>query len=164
MNSYIKHIIESFDFNKVNDQKKYINGYDLMLQFIVNKIISDDNLTDEEKNYILSLSEACYKTNDNEIRQLVKNCISIFGNNCNLNWIDTSNVTDMSFLFYASDFNGNISEWDVSNVINMERMFTWSEFNSDISNWNIRIDCNINTIFNDCLIIDSYKPKQFKIN
>ena len=38
MNSYIKHIIEAFDFNSVNKQKKSSNTIDMILQNIVNKI------------------------------------------------------------------------------------------------------------------------------
>ena len=38
------------------------------------------------------------------------------------NW-DVSNVTDMSQMFYSSNFNLNISNWDVSNVENMAYMF-----------------------------------------
>ena len=30
MNSYIKHIIEAFDFNSVNKKKKAINGADII--------------------------------------------------------------------------------------------------------------------------------------
>jgi len=45
------------------------------------------------------------------------------GPQCNLNWIDTSNVTNMAYLFADCEFNGNISEWDTSNVITMANMF-----------------------------------------
>jgi len=31
MNSYIKHIVESFDFNSANKQKKTINTIDMIL-------------------------------------------------------------------------------------------------------------------------------------
>ena len=64
------------------------------------------------------------KTRD-ELKELVKKLIKERGNEADLNDIDTSEITDMSQLFFKSKFNGNISEWDVSNVINMERMFQY---------------------------------------
>ena len=45
-----------------------------------------------------------------------------------LSW-DVSNVTDMSFMFCDSEFNGDISNWNVSNVTDMSYMFCDSEFN-----------------------------------
>ena len=52
------------------------------------------------------------------------------------NW-DTSEVTDMKFLFEnAKDFNDDIGRWDTSNVTNMNGMFYWAEsFNQDIGDW-----------------------------
>ena len=42
----------------------------------------------------------------------------------NLNCIDTSEITDMSYLFKnVRNINFNVSNWDVSNVINMRDMF-----------------------------------------
>ena len=52
--------------------------------------------------------------------------------------IDTSLITDMSYLFAwtkRKDFSG-ISSWDVSNVENMSSMFeNCPHFNEDISSW-----------------------------
>ena len=141
MDSYIKHIIEAFDFGTISKQNKSINSYDILRQQvkdIVYKIINDkNNVTDSDKNFILLLPSLTYQTTDNEIRQLVYNCIDIFGNECNLNWIDTSHVTNMEGLFYKSIFNGDISKWNVSNVIAMNKLFMLSKFNGDISQWDV---------------------------
>jgi surface protein len=62
------------------------------------------------------------------------------GNNCNLNDLCLSRVTDLSDLFadrLLCRFNGDISGWDVSNVKNMSGMFDGSQFNGDISNWDV---------------------------
>ena len=75
-----------------------------------------------------------------ELEELVDKLIEERGNKADLNDIDTSEITDMSYLFYYSDFNGDISEWDVSNVEDMRCMFYYSEFtgeNGDISNWDV---------------------------
>ena len=51
---------------------------------------------------------------------------------------NTSNVTDMSMMFYgAINFNEDIGGWDTSNVTNMSGMFYYaSNFNQDIRKWN----------------------------
>ena len=42
----------------------------------------------------------------------------------------------MSWVFYKSDFNGDISRWDVSSVKNMQGMFNGCPlFDRDISGW-----------------------------
>ena len=77
------------------------------------------------------------KADNVNIRELVRNAIKDKGNDADLNHIEISDVTDMSYLFLNSPFNGNIDEWDVSNVINMTGMFMNSKFDGDISKWNV---------------------------
>ena len=72
-----------------------------------------------------------------ELKELVKKLIEERGNEADLNDINTSDIEDMSKIFYWSKFNGDISKWDVSNVTNMNKMFYGSNFNGDISNWDV---------------------------
>lgn len=50
---------------------------------------------------------------------------------------NTHNVKDMSSMFTNTNFNEDISEWDTANVKDMGGMFAFTPFNYDISNWNI---------------------------
>ena len=73
----------------------------------------------------------------NELKTLIDKTIKEQGTACDLNFIDTSLITDMSYMFSNSDFNGDISNWDVSKVTDMSCMFLNSNFNGNISNWNV---------------------------
>ena len=83
------------------------------------------------------------------INELVEN--NIYDFNC----IDTSEITDMSDLFYDSKFeetNIDISEWNVSNVKNMRCMFKDCEnFNCDLSKWDVSKVKNMKGIFSWCV-------------
>ena len=167
MNNYIKHIVEEFDFNAVNKQKKNISYKPAIDDMILNKILSIDGnklylydknkiITPEEQNYLKSRINSheygifrIYENND--LPKLVWIFVDIAGNNCDLNCIDVSRITNMSFLFhiYARHFNGDISKWDVSNVTNMQAMFSDTDFNGDISKWDVSNVTNMHCMFTD---------------
>ena len=112
-----------------------------------------------------------------ELKELVKELIKERGKEADLNDIDTSKITSMSYLFEKIEFNGDISEWNISNVKDMrymfihskftgengdiskwdvsnvkefEGMFAYSEFNQDIDNWNINNNADMLDIFRKC--------------
>ena len=60
---------------------------------------------------------------------------------------DVSNVTNMSYMFYESSFNQDISSWDVSNVTDMQEMFCRTPFNQDIGSWDVSNVTNMSWMF-----------------
>lgn len=119
-------------------------------KYIIQEAINND---DQEKlrklinNWSWDGETALYPVNNDNINDVVKFSIQALGNNANLNWIDTSNVTDMSGLFGESKFNGDISNWNVSNVTSMECMFANSQFNGDISKWDVSNVTDMSNMF-----------------
>lgn len=71
--------------------------------------------------------------NKDELRKLIIKTINEQGPNCDLNFINISNIDDLSAIFVNTQFNGDISNWNVLNVKDMSFMFKNSKFNRDIS-------------------------------
>ena len=88
-----------------------------------------------------------------ELKELCKHII-VIEPKCNLNWIDTSKITNMSSLFddfLMNQFCGDVSEWDVSNVRMFVNMFnTCEEFNCDLSKWDVHNAEKMNYMFGQC--------------
>ena len=126
---------------------------------------------------------SCQPKTKDELVEIISERTINDGYKCDLNDIDTSLITDTSWLFSWSDFNGNISKWDVSNVNDMHGMFSGSKFNGDISKWNvinvvnmsymfcdakftgdiskwkINLRCYVTSMFSGCPIKNHLKPK-----
>ena len=71
-----------------------------------------------------------------------------------LNCIDTSAITDMSFLFMNINViidNIDVSNWNVSNVTNMEGLFNnCKKFNCDLSKWDVSNVKDMSYMFYNC--------------
>lgn len=116
-----------------------------------------------------------------ELREIVKYELDIQGPNADLNHIDTSEITELTGLFYLSvenikidkwdtskvtdmsglfngcgKFNCDLSGWDVSKVTRMAFMFfSCQEFTSDISAWDVSSVTDMSYMFNGCLKFNS---------
>ena len=120
-----------------------------------------------------------------ELKNIIKERIKKEGNKVDLNDIDVSQITNLSYIFAEyEDFNGGISRWDVSNATDMYFMFhscesfnqdisNWDvsnvtdmgymfygckEFDQDISNWDVSNVINMRYMFYKCQIEEKYKP------
>ena len=75
MNNLIKHIVEAFDFNSVNKQKKVVNAYDMVLFPIINKIKHYESLTKDEYNLLISYTGIYKVTSKNDLIGLLNYAI-----------------------------------------------------------------------------------------
>ena len=74
-----------------------------------------------------------------------------------LNFIDTSKITDMSYLFSYRDYYFDVSKWDMSNAIDISFMFYGcTKFDCDLSDWDVSNVTDMYSMFNMC---ENFKGK-----
>lgn len=87
-----------------------------------------------------------------ELKSIIERELDRQGPDADLNFIDTSEIDDMSLLFRLFDVrNIKIDQWDVSNVKYMSYMFTsCKDFNCDLSSWDVSNVITMNNMFFGC--------------
>ena len=95
-----------------------------------------------------------------ELGNIIKQLFDENGYNVDLNVIDTSKITDISYLFDSTEFHkfcGDVSQWDVSNVENMDSLFFGCyDFDCDLSLWDVSNVKGMEFMFGGC---DNFKGR-----
>ena len=134
---------------------KHLNQF--ITEYIVKKKL--DKPIDSEDHY------EYYPKSKEELIENIKELIEqdIYDFNC----IDTSEITDMSYLFddlknIIIKENFDVSKWNVSNVTDMEALFiNCKKFNCDLSNWDVSKVNDIDDMFYNCNSLKN-KPTWYK--
>ena len=70
-----------------------------------------------------------------------------YGPACDLNHLDVSQLSDLSFVFFNYKFTGDVSKWNTENVTDMSNLFRDCTFDGDISGWNTSKATNMDCMF-----------------
>lgn len=100
-------------------------------------------------------------TTRDKLRKIIETELERQGPDADLNFIDTSLITDMSYLFSGWRIkNIKIDGWNVSNVEDMSYMFRdCNEFDCDLSSWDLSSVKNTHHMFINCSsLLDEHKP------
>ena len=145
--------IDSIQTKSVNNK---IDGYAQLIKPLLINAVRTGKIHDKLKQIINDPNnfrkfKGVIKANGKgHLRELIWIGQKLFGKDGNFNWIDTSEITDMSELFRrTATFNGHIELWDVSNVKNMDQMFEHTIFNGDISEWDVSNVTTMSFMFSD---------------
>ena len=104
--------------------------------------------------YYCECEKVYFNSNSSNMFYYFKNIESI----PNISSLDTSHITNMSYMFGYAGYNSSrfeldLSSWDTSRVKNMSYMFNYAGYNAsawnigDLSNWNTSRVTNMNSMF-----------------
>ncbi len=125
--------------------KKQVSSTEVASGVIIFATFDGNSIDSEPIDFLLSVA------NKASLQSVIKNAIAEHGNNVDLNYIDTSDITDMSELFRNdTTFNGDVSKWDVSSVTDMSNMFRGATaFNRPLNNWDVSKVTDMYSMFRD---------------
>ena len=136
MKNLTDYIAEAYEYNyNISNVPKYTStGTDK---------VDIKNKTNNKTNYTVQ------PKNKDELSDIITNAFK--NKQYDLNFIDTSKITDMSELFININHNFDVSKWDVSNVTNMSQMFYYCKnFDCDLSNWDVSNVKDMSYMFTYC--------------
>lgn len=151
--------VNYYIYDKVNSIRESVSVNEKLLVFSADSSVVDnkpdvlDRFEQVAKEKALCKKyciESCHPKTKGELQDILHHVFNVnagkTGERIDLNWIDVSQIDDMSELFWIykpksgsfNFFNCDISKWDVSNVKNMSYMFYGcKDFNGDISKWDV---------------------------
>lgn len=132
-------IVEEPNFRRLSDSNQPFYEY----RSLKDGIVWIRSKSEMEDGRFFKLGELSAPVNINQLRNIVRTCLF----DADLNWVDVSQISDMTDLFRYCTFNGKIDQWDVSNVVNMHSMFLGSYFDGDISKWDVSNVTIMTTMF-----------------
>ena len=96
-------------------------------------------------------------TSKEQLRSIVQDEVRRQGSDADLNFIDTSLITDMSSLFTdLHPKNIKVDEWDVSNVTNMRQLFmNCGDLVANLSAWDVSNVTDMYAMFFNCYSFNS---------
>ena len=119
-------------------------------------------INESESKTDLSTNKVQPKTKD-ELKEIIKDTFE--HKQYDLNFIDTSEITDMSKLFANCKYDFDVSKWDVSNVTNMFNMFDGcTKFNCDLSSWDVSKVKDMSFMFNQCKSFEGKGLEQWNVS
>ena len=115
------------------------------------KVVSNDATFSTKVGAVQTKPKTKPKTTNINPPITLKKLKAMIKNNEDVTQVNTSEITDMSYLFEKNkNFNQDISGWDVSNVTNMAGMFQSARFfNQPIGNWDVSKVTKMNNMFWD---------------
>lgn len=155
MNNYIQKIIKeqfniaNMDFNKQRKSHN-MNIFNKVLPelIIYNKIINNEDISEDDFSYMNTLTSVIKPKDNIELKKIVDYYSNADNYMDSLNWLDVSDIRNMSYVFFESVYNGDISKWDVSNVTDMSYMFAFSYcYDINISEWDVSNVNNMSYMF-----------------
>lgn len=116
-------------YNACGDKDKILS----IEQWGENQWTSFANSFNDCDSLVVNATDAPDLSGVTSLNSMFANCESLSNEDFS-NW-NTSSITNMTYMFRLSNFNGNVSTWNVTSVQNFSHMFRDAAFNGDISGW-----------------------------